>query len=97
MKCHSNIAQAVLGLQSSIRCKKKIFFSQMEALQEKHKLTASKYTSAQRELSKLSQVHSEETRNLKMQHSSDSETIASLRRELAEKKSHSSTTQEKVG
>lgn len=51
----------------------------------------------QKELSKLTGARQdEEIGDLKKQQQQDAETIAALRKELAEKKSHSSSMQERV-
>lgn len=66
-------------------------------MQGKFKSATSKTAAMQKELSKLTGARqNEEIGDLKKQQQQDAETIAALRKELAEKKSHSSSMQERV-
>lgn len=68
-------------------------------MQGKLKSTSSKSASAQKELSQLSQTHtqqSQEFRDLKKQQKKDEESIATLKHELAEKKRNSASAHERV-
>lgn len=68
-------------------------------MKSKLRSASSKSASAQKELSQLSQTHmqqSQELRELKKQQKGDEESIATLRRELTEKKRSCASAIEKV-